>query len=177
MSLRRALLLAVLLALALPASAPAALGIGIAENTPNLFSDPLFQALGAKYARVVVSYDVMTSGDDELQRITDYLNGAASAGVEPLVTFEHARGGAEICRQRRHRRKKQCRLPTPKQYERSFKAFRARFPLVRTYAPWNEINHFTQPTCRGRGSGSCPSSCAAPQILRGGFRARLKRLM
>jgi hypothetical protein len=145
---RRALLLAVLLALAAPASAPAALRIGIAENTPNLFADPLFQALGAKYARVVVSYDVTTSGDDELQRITDYLNGAAAAGVEPLVTFEHARGAAEICNKRKNRRKKQCRLPTPKQYERSFKAFRARFPLVRTYSPWNEINHYTQPTFR-----------------------------
>ena len=147
-SLRRALLLAVLLAVAAPATAPAALRIGIAENTPNLFSDPLFQALGAKYARVVVSYDVMSSGDDELQRVTDYLNGAAAAGVEPLVSFEHARGAAEICNQRRYRRRKQCRLPTPKQYERNFKLFRARFPLVKTYAPWNEINHFTQPTYR-----------------------------
>jgi hypothetical protein len=146
--LRRALLLAVLLALAAPSGPPAALRIGIAENTPNLFSDPLFQALGAKYARVVVSYDVMTSGDDELQRITDYLNAAAAARVEPLVTFEHARGAAEICNQRRYRRKRQCRLPTPRQYERSFKAFRARFPLVKTFAPWNEINHYTQPTYR-----------------------------
>ena len=50
--LRLALLPAVRLALAAPATAPAALRIGIAENTPNLFSDPLFQALGAKYARV-----------------------------------------------------------------------------------------------------------------------------
>ena len=41
-----------------------------------MFSDPLFQDLGAKYARVVVSYDVMTSGDDELQRVTDYVDGA-----------------------------------------------------------------------------------------------------
>ena len=69
-------MLAVLLALAAPATAPAALRIGIAENTPDLFSDPLFQALGAKYARVVVSYDVMTSGDDELQRVTDYVDAA-----------------------------------------------------------------------------------------------------
>ena len=139
---------AVLLALAAPAAAPAALRIGIAENTPNLFSDPLFQELGAKYARVVVSYDVTTSGDDELQRVTDYLNGAAAVGVEPLVTFEHARGAAEICKRRSNRRKRQCRLPSARLYERNFKRFRARFPLVRTYAPWNEINHFTQPTYR-----------------------------
>ena len=139
---------AALLALAAPASSPAALKIGIAENTPNLFSDPLFQDLGAKYARVVVSYNVMTSGDDELQRVADYVNGASAAGVEPLVSFEHARGAAEICKKRSNRRKQQCRLPTPKQYERNFKRFRARFPLVKTFAPWNEINHYTQPTHR-----------------------------
>jgi hypothetical protein len=169
-SLRRALLLAVLLVLAAPATAPAALRIGIAENTPNLFSDPLFQALGAKYARVVVSYDVMTSRNDELQRVTDYLNAAAAAGVEPLVTFEHARGAAEICRNAKHRRKRQCRLPSAKRYERSFKAFRARFPLVRTYAPWNEINHSTQPTFRhpkvaARFTGIARRNCRGCKIV------------
>ena len=139
---------AVLLTLAAPAAAPAALKIGIAENKPNLFSDPLFTDLGVKYTRVVVSYNVMTSGDDEQQRVADYVNGATALGVEPLITFEHARGGAEICNKRSNRRKKQCRLPTAKQYERNFKLFRARFPLVKTYAPWNEVNHFTQPTAR-----------------------------
>jgi hypothetical protein len=126
----------------------AALHIGIAENKPQLFSDPLFTSLGVKDTRVVVSWDVMTSGDDELQRVSDYLAGAQAAGIEPLVTFEHARGAAEICNKRKNRRKRQCRLPTPRQYERNFKRFRARFPAVRTYAPWNEINHFTQPTSR-----------------------------
>ena len=63
---RRVVLLSLLLVLAAPASAPAALKIGIAENKPSLFADPLFTDLGVKYVRVVVSYDVMTSGDDEL---------------------------------------------------------------------------------------------------------------
>ncbi|HYH89952.1 MAG TPA: hypothetical protein VEX67_12000 [Solirubrobacteraceae bacterium] len=146
--MRRIVLLAALLVLAAPASAPAALKIGIAENKPDLFADPLFTHLGVKYTRVVVSYDVMTSGDDELQRVTDYLTAAQAAGVEPLVTFEHSRGDASICRKPRNRRKRQCRLPTPRQYERQFKLFRKRFPRVRTYVAWNEINHFTQPTYR-----------------------------
>ena len=142
------MLLAAFLALAAPASSPAALKIGIAENQPHLFTDPLFTDLGARYARVVVSYDVMTSGDDELQRVTDYLAGAQAARVEPLVTFEHARGAAEICVRPRNRRKRQCRLPSARRYERQFRLFRKRFPLVRTYVAWNEINHFTQPTYR-----------------------------
>ena len=146
--MRRVVLLFLLLALAAPASAPAALKIGIAENQPTMFSDPLFADLGVKYARVVVSWDVMTSGDDELQRVTDYLTAAQAQGVDPLVTFEHARGAAEQCNQRKNRRKRQCRLPSAREYERQFKRFRARFPLVRSYVAWNEINHFTQPTYR-----------------------------
>jgi hypothetical protein len=145
---RRPLLLAVLLALALPAGAPAAVKIGIAENGPDMFADPLFTDLGVRYVRVVVSYDVMTSGDDELQRVTDYLTAAQAQRVEPLVTFEHARGAAERCNQRRFRRKRQCRLPSARSYQRHFKLFRARFPFVRSYVAWNEINHFTQPTYR-----------------------------
>jgi hypothetical protein len=65
-----------------------------------------------KQVRVVVSYDVMTSGDDELPRVTEYLLAARAAGIEPLVTFEHARGAAEICEKRKNRRKRQCRLPS-----------------------------------------------------------------
>jgi hypothetical protein len=143
---RRLVLLWMLLLLALPASAGAAFKIGVAENQPNLFADPLFTSLGVKYTRLVVSYDVMTSGDDELQRVTDYLTAAQNQGIEPLVTFEHARGAATSCGEQRNRRKKQCRLPSPRSYERAFKRFRKAFPLVRSYVPWNEINHVSQPT-------------------------------
>jgi len=126
----------------------AALHVGIGENKPDMFSDPLFSSLGVKQVRLVVSYDVMTSGDDELQRVTEYLGAAQAQGIEPLVTFEHARGAAEQCNQRKNRRKRQCRLPSARTYERQFKRFRARFPFVRSYVAWNEINHFTQPTYR-----------------------------
>ena len=146
--MRRLVVLSLLLALVAPATASAALKVGIAENHPDLFGDPLFTNLGVKYARVVVSYDVMTSGDDELQRVTDYLTAALAAGIEPLVTFEHARGAAETCGNVRIRRQPQCRLPTAREYQRQFKLFRKRFPRVRTYVAWNEINHVTQPTYR-----------------------------
>ena len=55
-----------------------------------------------------------------------------------------ARRGARVSQQ--HPRRPQCRLPTAAEYERAFLAFRERFPHVRTYAPWNEPNHRTQPT-------------------------------
>ena len=143
--------LALLALLLLPSVAQAKLTVGISENSPNLFSDPLFQQLGAEHTRVVASWNVMTAperGDDELDRLRQYLGAAAAQGVEPLVTFEHARGDAGICKRRSNRRKAQCRLPSAREYERHFKLFRAEFPNVKTIAPFNEANHFTQPTAR-----------------------------
>ena len=136
----------VLALLAVPGAAQAKLTVGIGENNPEMFTDPLFTQLGAKHARVVVSYNVVAKNDDERVRVDRYLAGAAAAGVTPLVTFEHARGDATICNKRKNRKNAQCKLPTPKQYEAAIKAFKARYPAVRNVVPWNEVNHFTQPT-------------------------------
>jgi len=139
--------LSVLAVLAIPASAQAAVTVGIAENNPQMFSDPLFTKLGVKQARVVVSWNVTSRhGDDEINRVSQYLNAARASGVTPLVTFEHARGDATICNKRKNRKKIQCKLPTAKQYEKNIKAFKKLFPFVKNVVPWNEINHFTQPT-------------------------------
>jgi hypothetical protein len=45
---RLLLVLLLLVPLAAPVSASAAFKIGIAENQPDLFADPLFTSLGAK---------------------------------------------------------------------------------------------------------------------------------
>ncbi len=141
--------LAVVVLLAFPAGASARLTVGIGENDPVMFTDPSFAGLGAKHARLVVSWNVMTRhGSDEIDRVSDYIGAAQAAGVKPLVTFEHARGDASICNRRRNRRKAQCRLPSASAYRRNITLFRNRFPYVRQIAPWNEINHFTQPTYR-----------------------------
>ena len=143
--------LALLTLLLLPSAAQAKLTVGISENSPNVFSDQHFLNLKAKHTRVVASWNVMSSperGDDELARLTQYLEAARAQGITPLVTFEHARGDAGICNRRSNRRKPQCVLPSPRQYEREFKRFRAAFPYVTTISPFNEVNHFTQPTSR-----------------------------
>jgi hypothetical protein len=77
----RSMLLRAVLPLALvalvPATASAAkLTVGIGENDPSMFSDPLFPRLGVKDARLVVSYNVMTRGDDELARARNYIAAA-----------------------------------------------------------------------------------------------------
>jgi hypothetical protein len=135
------------LALLLPAAASAKkLTVGIGENSPSMFTDPLFSSLHVKDARLVVSYNVMTSGDDELDRVRTYLANAQAAGVRPLVTFEHARGDATTCKATPAAA--QCRLPSPAEYAQNLRLFLAAFPTVRSIVPWNEMNHFTQPTSK-----------------------------
>jgi hypothetical protein len=147
-------LILVLLAgcLALPATASAKLTVGISENNWQLFADPNFQRLGAKTTRLVVSYNVMSAaerGDDEINRVRTYLGAAAASGVDVLVSFEHARGAAEGCKDPGFRAShEQCRLPSDAEYRENIRAFLQAFPTVKTISPFNEVNHFTQPTAR-----------------------------
>ena len=160
-------LIAVLSLLAVPAAAQAKLTIGIAENNPGMFSDPLFTQLGAKHARVVVSWNVADGKGDELNRVIDYLHRAEASGVTPLVTFEHARGDATICNKRKNRKKAQCKLPTAKQYEAALRKFKAFFPNVRNVVAWNEINHFTQPTYKNP-KAAAKFTMIARKVFKGG---------
>src|SRR4051794_13105221 len=141
------LLLSALL-LAVPTAASAAVQVGISENNAPMFSDPNFQALGVRTTRLVTAYNVVSAaqkGDDELTaRVAPYLAAAQAAGIEPLVAFEHSRGAAELCKS--HKSLSQCKLPTAADYERNLRAFLVLFPQVHVIAPWNEANHYTQPT-------------------------------
>src|SRR6476619_3177626 len=129
-------LIAAVSLLAVPAAAQAKLTVGIAENNPQMFADPLFANLGAKNARLVVSWNVATARNDEINRVITYLANARAAGVTPLVTFEHARGDATICNKRKNRKKAQCKLPTAKQYEKALRAFKKRFQFVKNVVAW-----------------------------------------
>jgi hypothetical protein len=139
---------AVAAALAVPASASAAFTIGISENSPAMFSDPLFTGLGVKLTRVVLPWNVMTANDGRLPEFQQYVQQADAQGVRVLVTFEHIRGDASTCNKRSNFRKAVCRIPKLADYEREMRAFMAAFPTVKTISPWNEINHFTQGTSR-----------------------------
>src|SRR5690348_3747542 len=95
---RLVVLSACLLAFAVPAAkASAAPIVGISENQPTMFSDPLFTSMGAKHARIVVGWDVIARGGYDLTRVQQYIAAANATGVEPLVAFEHTRGDASKC--------------------------------------------------------------------------------
>jgi hypothetical protein len=160
-------LIAVLALLAVPSAAQAKLTVGIAENNPGMFDDPLFGQMRAKHARLVVSWNVATARNDEINRVIHYLQLAQLRGVTPLVTFEHARGDATICNRRKNRKKAQCKLPTAKQYEKSLRAFKALFPAVRNVVAWNEINHFTQPTYKNP-KAAAKFTTIARKVFKGG---------
>jgi hypothetical protein len=122
---------------AAPASAPGirdGLAVGIGEQQTAMFESPEFTALGIDKARIVVSYDAVAVRFE--RDITDtWMAEAKAAGVEPFVTFGHSRV---------HPKK----LPSVGEFRAAFGAFRKRYPQVRVYAAWNEINHVSQPTSR-----------------------------
>src|SRR4051812_36851883 len=155
MRTRFTLLAACVLALALPSAASAAFTVGISENEASMFSDPLFQGVGFKQARVIVGYDVaLDPTSTGFGRLSNYIAAAQSAGVEPLVSFQHTRGDTSRCDQKKYIGKGICKLPSQKAYERAMKAFFATFPTAKVISPWNEANHFTQPTSRSPASAA-----------------------
>ena len=159
---RLTLVTACALALALPSTASAAFTVGISENQPSMFSDPIFQGVGFKQARVIVAWDVaLDPANFEYVRVRDYLAAAQAAGVEPLVSFQHARGDYSRCGQKRNFNKGVCKMPSQKAYEAAIKAFFAAFPSAKVISPWNEANHFTQPTSRSPASAAKFSNTVA----------------
>ncbi len=131
-------LLSLAAALAAPASA-AALVVGIGDQTPDMFSDPRFLALGIETARLSIPWDFF---EDRAQaRVLDrWLRAARADGVSPLISFDHhypsGRGHSP---------------PTPGALAHAFRIFRARYPWVTDFATWNEANHCGEPTCHRPG--------------------------
>ena len=115
-----------------PQGSARGLTVGISDQGAAFFTSPLFRTLHLTHARLVVSYDTVAV-KFERQLVDTWLAQARAAGVEPFVTFSHSRVHPT-------------KLPSVAEFTAAFKAFRARYPDVRVYAAWNEINHKSQPT-------------------------------
>ena len=148
--MRRLLLVlpALLLLAALPAPAQGKSRplVGIADQSTGIFASPLYGKLRVgRISRLVVSYDAVMRKQDEVLNVDSWLGAVREADIEPLISFNHSRGcftGKGVAK------RKVCRLPSVKRFTRAFRAFRKRYPQVRVYSPWNEINHISQPTAR-----------------------------
>lgn len=117
-----------------PATARAAVVVGIGDQKAASFADARLRGLGLRYARLIVPWDAATSEPGAVQT---WLDAVAVAGMTPHVAFEHLR--ADDCPGR------PCVVPTQAQYGAAVRRFVARFPQVRTYTTWNEANHASQP--------------------------------
>lgn len=108
--------------------------VGIGEQNSPMFANERFRHLGVKHARLVVPYDAVARRTE--RELADlWLAEAKRAGAEPFITFGHSRARPE-------------KLPSVAEFRSAFRAFRERYPDVSVYAPWNEINHASQPTSR-----------------------------
>jgi hypothetical protein len=141
---RRALL-CLLLALASAALlAPAtshAYVVGVADQNPALFTNPHFEQLAPTRTRYITAIDSIYR---QRPLVDAWMGAAEAAGMEVVVAFNpplrmrcpnigRARG---------------CKPVSSAFYRRAFRAFRKRYPQVRIYQPWNEVNNLTQPTAR-----------------------------
>ena len=111
--------------------------LGLSDQNPETFTDPLFSLLGLHYARLVIPWDAILRSPEPLD---NWIQAARHAGVQPLISFEHS--ASDQCPG------SPCSAPSTPQYTAAFKAFRAKYGFIRDYSPWNEANHKTQPTYR-----------------------------
>jgi hypothetical protein len=162
---RRATVLACLLALLAPAGAAAASRplVGFGEQDPAMFRDPYWKALHTPSVRRVVSWDALLV-PAERDEVDAYMRAAAAARARVLVTFAHSRVEGH-----------EDEIPSARTWRRLFGQFRRRYPQVKEFQAWNEGNHGTQPTWRAPGRAAriydvmrsaCPRcAISAPSVL------------
>jgi hypothetical protein len=135
-----ACLLALALALVLLApAAGSAYVVGLGDQSPTLFSNPYLQQLGVKRTRLITSYDAVFH---ERAALDAWLGAARAAHMDVVVAFNPP--AWMKCPNLGHSHN--CRLVSSGSYKAAFRAFRRRYPWVRTFQPWNEVNNVTQPT-------------------------------
>jgi hypothetical protein len=122
------------LALASPAAAAPPL-IGIGEQKPGMFTDPLWQRLDLHEARYVTPWDTLHD-PRQLEKLDAWMEAARASGTRPLIALERSLRSAKLRRS----------LPTDRRFAREFRRLRARYPDVRDWITWNEANHPLQPT-------------------------------
>jgi hypothetical protein len=129
--------LVLLACMSAPAAAAWHFELGIGEQQAHMFSDPRFGALELQHVRVVAPYDVVCRPGLQQYYLDVWLAAARRSGARPLVAFSFS-----------WREGRRWKLPSYRAYLRCFRAFRARYPDVQDFNPWNEANHSSQPTFR-----------------------------
>ena len=144
MHLRRIASLAALAAviLAVPTAASANYRVGMSEQSAAMFSQPAWQALKLKRVRYIVPWDWYKNAGQTAE-VNGYLSAAHAAGQDVLVAFS-ARRGCYV--NGKYSRSSACRAPSTSAYKSAVTRFHQQYPFVKTFSPWNEENHVSQPT-------------------------------
>jgi hypothetical protein len=135
------ILLAALAALVLCAPASANYRVGLSEQSAATFDQPLWQGLKLKRVRYIVPWDFYKG--DGTAEVASFMNAAKAHNQEVLVMFTARRG---CYSNGKYSKSSACKAPSKSAYTSAFKKFKAAYPWVKTYAPWNEANHVSQPT-------------------------------
>jgi hypothetical protein len=125
----------------LPSVADARYRVGVSEQSLAMFASPAWQRLGLHQVRYLVDWDWQATG--QRAKVTALMDAARANGQRVLVTF-NSHGGCYDGH--RYARSRACAAPSARAYRRSVRRFDDRFPWVRTYSAWNEVNHVSQPT-------------------------------
>ena len=134
--------LALLMALAVSAPASAAYRVGLSEQSAGVFADGAWQQLKLKRMRYIVPWDVLKH-PDQAALADQYLQAARANKQDILLTFTAAQG---CFVNGKYSKKKACRPPSSTAYKQQFLAFKRKYPFIKSYSVWNEINHVSQPT-------------------------------
>jgi hypothetical protein len=141
--LKLPLCLLALLVLAVPATAQAKYSVGIGEQNASVFDNAAWKSAKLKRVRYMVPWD-WQKHPDQIQADAWWLSRAHAAKQDVLIAFTAPRG----CYTNGKYAKKRaaCKAPSQKAYRNQFRAFDAKYPWIKTYSAWNEINHVSQPT-------------------------------
>lgn len=125
---------------AIPATSGAYV-VGVADQSPAVFANQFFEQLAPARTRYITAIDSVFKQRDTVDA---WMDAADAAGMEVVVAFNPP----QAMRCPNIGRAKGCRPVTAAYFRRAFRAFHARYPQVRIYQPWNEVNNLTQPTAR-----------------------------
>lgn len=116
--------------LAVPATAAAAPVMGVSDQNPETFSDPLFGPAKVKVARYIAPYDVV-SDPVQNELLAAWVDAARAAGQRILISFEHSRKSRSAAG----------KAPSAAAYRKALTAFKAEYgSRVQEISPWNEVN-------------------------------------
>jgi Glycosyl hydrolase catalytic core len=116
-----------LAAVAAPAAAATTLSVGISDDNPAMFADPLFNRINLTVAREMVPWNAaVMRNKSSLRAARGWAQDAINDHVQPMISFVADSGAAGNY------------IPSTKVYTSAIRAFLKAVPQVKVYAPWNE---------------------------------------